>query len=262
MMLTGSGKEAAAPASMQLNLFQWDLLAVGNGYRSLASLDFSQAMGQFIRVLDALPNHQAAGEGLRTTQYWQETFETLPTLEGEKAVAYLWQRLRTFAFDESENDRALRTNLLRQLQTVMEHAGVDYLPPDLCHGFLSLQLREYEAAENQLRSLMEIFPEDGLLYGYLADTLWLQKRRELANSFYALALLLAPDLMANHTVCNQRLATIIAGHGAALAPIYGYLDGVLPLVEQEIAMATEEAGIYAHYYGRWNGPGIAATMRL
>ena len=127
----------------------------------------------------------------------------------------------------------------------MENAGLEYLPPDLCLGFLSLQLGDYETAEQQLRQLIESFPEDGLLYGYLADTLWMQQRRELANSLYALALLLGPELMVNHPVCNRRLATLIADHGAALAPIYGYLGGVVPLVEQEIAEATEATAIYA-----------------
>lgn len=229
---------------MQLNLFQWDLVEVGNGYRRLACLELDQARDHFLRVLTALPHHQAAGEGVRAAGYWQETFATLSALEGERGVAYLWQRLRAFTFGCSANDNALRTNLLRQLQAVMEGADLDYLPPDLCRGSLFLQLGDYEGAEQRLRRLIESFPEDGLLYGYLADALWMQKRRELANSLYALALLLAPELMADHAVCNQRLAALINDHGAAMAPIYGYLGGVVPLVEQEIAPATEAVGIY------------------
>ncbi len=177
--------------------------------------------------------------------YWQETFAVLPTLEGEKGVAYLWQRVRAFDFGSNANHIELRANLLRRLQAMMASASLEYLPPDLCRGFLTLQLGDYETAEQQLRRLIESYPEDGFLYGYLADALWMQKRRELANSLYALALLLAPELMANHAVCNQRLAALIVEHGAVLAPIYGYLGGVVPLVEQEIATATEAAGIYA-----------------
>lgn len=243
--MTGSGKGATAPTGMQLNLFQWDLVEVGNGCRRLAALDFEQAQAHFLRVLTALPNHQAAEAGLQAASYWQDTFATLPTLEGEKGVAYLWQRLRGFSFGCSANDNELRTNLLRQLQAVMEGAALEYLPPDLCRGSVSLQLGDYENAEQQLRRLIESFPEDGLLYGYLADALWMQKRRELANSLYALALLLAPELMADHAVRNQRLAALITDHGAALAPVYGYLGGVVPLVEQEFTAATEAASIYA-----------------
>jgi tetratricopeptide (TPR) repeat protein len=230
---------------MQLNLFQWDLVEVGNGCKRLADLDFEQARSHFLRVLTALPNHQAAGEGLQATCYWQETFATLPTLEGERGVAFLWQRMRAFDFGGNAYRIELRANLLRRLQAMMESASLEYLPPDLCHGTLTLQLGDYEAAEQQLRRSIESCPQDGLLYGYLADALWMQQRCELANSLYALALLLAPELMANHAVCNQRLAALIADHGAALAPIYGYLGGVVPLVEQEIATATEAAGIYA-----------------
>lgn len=245
VMPTGSGKGATASTSMQLNLFQWDLVEVGNGYRRLADLDFAQAQSHFFRVTTALPNHQAAEAGLRAACYWQETFTTLPTLQGERGVAFLWQRVRTFDFGGNANHIDLRANLLRKLQSVMKSAALEYLPPDLCLGSLSLQLGDYVTAEQQLRRLIEAFPQDGLLYGYLADALWMQQRHELANSLYATALLLAPELMTSHVVCNQRLAALVADHGAVLAPVYGYLNGVVPLVEQEFAAATEAAGIYA-----------------
>jgi tetratricopeptide (TPR) repeat protein len=244
-MSTGSGKGATVPTSMQLNLFQWDLVEVGNGYRCFADLDFEQARTHFSRVVSALPNHQAAGEGLKAACYWQETFTALPTLVGERGVSFLWQRMRAFDFGGNANHVELRTNLLRQLQAAMKSATLEYLPPDLCLGSLSLQLGDYENAEQQLRRLIESFPEDGLLYGYLADALWMQQLHELANSLYALALLLAPELMTDHTVRNQRLAVLIADRGTVLAPIYGYLSGVVPLVEQEFAAATEAMNIYA-----------------
>jgi len=230
---------------MQLNLFQWDLLEAGNGYNCLARLDFAQAREHFARVLDALPDHQAAGAGLRSVGYWEQVVRELAEMQGEDAAIFFWKRLGAFSFGNSTADSELRTNLLRRLHALMERAGVDYIPPDLCNGYLLLQLGDYVNAESQLRSLIESVPEKGILYGYLADALWLQGRREIANGVYATALLLDPQRMATYPLCNHRLAAIIAEHGAVMAAVYGYLHKVLPLVEQEIVNETEATRIYA-----------------
>lgn len=230
---------------MQLNLFQWDLLEAGHGSACLARLSFDRAREHFARILEALPEHRLAASGMRAVEYWEAVFRELETLQGEQAVAFFWMRLRTFAFGDSANDRALRTTLLKRLKALMEQGEIRYLPPDLCSGYLSLELGDYVAAENQLRELIESVPGEGLLYGYLADSLWMQGRRELANGVYAAALLLDPEGMAGYAMCNRQLAAIVSEHGAALAPIYGYVCGVLPLVEQEGVEETEATRIYA-----------------
>lgn len=229
---------------MQLNLFQWDRLEAGQGYACLARLDFGQARDHFGRILTGLPGHRVAEAGLQAVEYWEQVFRALAGIGGETAVAFFWQRLRIFSFGDSAVDRELRAKLLSRLQALMEQGGVEYLPPDLCRGYLSLQLGNYVTAENQLRGLIDTVPDQGLLYGYLGDALWLQGRREIAGGVYAVALLLAPEQMAAYTPCNHRLTAIIAQYGAALAPVYGFFRGVLPLVEQEIESDTEAARIY------------------
>lgn len=232
---------------MQLNLFQWDLVEAGHGFACLARLAFARAREHFARVLDGLPEHPLATRGLAAVDYWEGVFRELEMLHGEKAAAFFWKQLRAFAFGDSENDRELRRNLLRRLQAMMEQGEICYLPPDLCRGYLSLELGDYVAAENQLRELIESVPGEGLLYGYLGDTLWMQGRRELANGVYAAALLLDPERLEGYAVCNRRLAAIVAEHGAALAPVYGYVHGVLPLVEQECIVETEATRFYAAF---------------
>ena len=229
---------------MQLNLFQWDLIETGNGYSCLARLAFAQARAHFARVLDAVPDHPKAGAGLQAVRHWEQVFQKLAGMQGEEAVSFFWKRLAAFSFDRSEVDCELRANLFRSLQALMDQAAVDYLTPDLCRGYVSLQLGDFVTAETQLRGLIESFPREGLLYGYLADALWLQGRREVASGVYAAALLFDPGRMASYELSNQRLAAVIAEHGAPMAPVYGFLDGVLPLVEQEIVPDTEASRIY------------------
>jgi hypothetical protein len=50
---------------MQLNLFEWDIVAIGTGYTSLARLDFNEARNWFTRVLQSFPDHPRAHQGMR-----------------------------------------------------------------------------------------------------------------------------------------------------------------------------------------------------
>jgi tetratricopeptide (TPR) repeat protein len=231
---------------MQLTLFQWDLIEVGNGFDCLARLACDQAEAHFVRVLSAQPGHLAATEGLRATRHWRSLLRSLATGQTETALTRFWQQVQHFSFPTTAAGQALRRALLRRLLVAMEQTGVTMVEPDLCTGYLHLLLGEHVEAEKQLRHLIDTFPDRGLLYGYLADTLWQQGRREIANGVYAAALLLAPEAMAAHaTLRNQGLKTLIAEHGAPLTPVHGFFLGVLPLVEPEREATTEAGRIYA-----------------
>jgi len=230
---------------MQLHLFQWDLIEAGNGHACLAKLDFDQAEAHFSRVLVALPGHQMAESGLRSVQYWQQVFEAIDDVERVEAFTCLWQRIKAFSFPATEASRMLRANLIRHLLFLINGTATLYVPPDLCSGYLHLQLGEYLTAETHLRTLIECSPDNGRLYGYLADALWLQGRREIAGGVYATALLVDPQQVNVSDLCNRQLAQVIEQHGAALAPVYGFLRGVLPLVDQELATDNAATKIYA-----------------
>ncbi|OGQ95091.1 MAG: hypothetical protein A2521_00040 [Deltaproteobacteria bacterium RIFOXYD12_FULL_57_12] len=229
---------------MQLSLFQWDILAVGSGFDSLARLDFDAARQHFSGVLAVLPDHPEAGQGMRDLQVWKGAFRDMEGLDPESTLCFLWEKIAGFPFGNSENSQVLRLALIRRLLALLDDRPTFYAPPDLCRGYLCLLLGDYAAAEASLRLLIEQLPENGRLRGYLADAIWMQGRRGIANASYAMTLLLAPHEVAVDTVCNRRLAEVIQEHGPALAPIYGFLEGVLPLVEQAKPAATLEARSY------------------
>jgi tetratricopeptide (TPR) repeat protein len=229
---------------MQLSLFQWDLIAVGKGYRSLAGLDFNEARERFAGVLKALPDHPEAGRGMRDLQCWEGVFGELQGLEPEAAAPLLWDRISKFPLGNTESYQTLRLNLIRHLLTLLDGSPVLYVPPDLCRGFLHLLLGEYALAEHHLRVVLERLPENGRLHGYLADALWMQGRAEIAGAAYARALLLAPHGVAAESMRNQPLAAVIREYGPALAPVHGFLQGILPLVKLETPPATREAKVY------------------
>lgn len=116
---------------MQLNLFQWDLIEVGNGFSCLAGLAFDQAEAHFVRVLGGLPDHPAATAGLQATRHWRQALLQMEEGRGEAAFSRFWQRIRNFSFTANEVGGALRSTLVRVLRERMEQAGVRFIEPDL-----------------------------------------------------------------------------------------------------------------------------------
>ncbi|MEW6521257.1 MAG: hypothetical protein AB1461_17795 [Thermodesulfobacteriota bacterium] len=156
---------------MQLSLFQWDLIAVGKGYQSLARFDFDDARSRFAGVLQALPDHAEAGRGMRELAVWEEVFAEIAGLAPEAAAPLLWERISRFPFGGSEGHRALRRNLLSRLLALLEDRPEFYEPPDLCSGYLHLLLGDYAAAETHLRVVLAHWPAKGRLHAYLGDAL-------------------------------------------------------------------------------------------
>ncbi len=229
---------------MQLHLFAWDRIAVGTGYEKMAAFAFHEARRSFSRVLEVMPEHPDAVCGMRDLEFWEGIFRKMDGMALDAAVPFLWARINEFPFMNSEGARTLRSNLLRRLLLLLADLPAFYLPPDLCGGYLSLQLGDYAAAERHLRPLLERLPENGRLYGYLGDTLWMQGRYEAAGAAYATALLLAPHKVAVEAMRHKPLADLIEEYGPALAPIHGFLTNLLPLVNPPAKPSTREAMAY------------------
>lgn len=229
---------------MQLNLFEGDMIAVAGGYEALARLEFAKARECFGRVLAVAPDHPAAGRGLRETEFWEQCLGELAKWRWDTAVIRLWGQMAGFAFDRMDVLVSLRQALLKHLVALFpagEAGEYWYHPPDLCLGNLYLQLGRYGEAERGLRCLLEDFPENGLLHRYRGDALWQQGRQDAARSEYAAALLLKSDEVLAETIPVPGLQTVITEQGPALAPIYGYFAGLLPLVELEAETQTDAA---------------------
>ncbi|MBE0583547.1 MAG: hypothetical protein IH612_07245 [Desulfofustis sp.] len=64
----------SAQKLMQLNLFEWGLLAVGSGYAALAELSLPEAERRFLTVLRQLPDHPQANAGLKELRFWKDRY--------------------------------------------------------------------------------------------------------------------------------------------------------------------------------------------
>jgi len=234
---------------MQLNLFQRDSIEVGQGYQSLARFDFAEARFHFSRALVLFPGNVAAQRGLEETVFWEGSLREADGQAPEAALIFLWEQLAVFLSVNSVSSghhRDLRHSLLRYLLSLLARVSDGdrwYQPPDLCRGYLHLQLGDNTAAERHLRILLDHLPENGRLRRYLGDSLWRQgrPRQDVARAEYAAALLLAPHDVEAETIPVPHLEAIITEHGPALAPVYGFFAGILPLVELPCSPVGTEA---------------------
>jgi tetratricopeptide (TPR) repeat protein len=232
---------------MQLSLFQWDFIAVGSGYHALSLLDFTLARTHFKWVLRAEANHPEARQGLQDTELWKGVFEDLPRLEQNAAIQYLWKQIADFPFSRNEHATTLRHALIRSLLDLFPagEAGTSwYQPPDLCRGFLFLQLGEAAQAEHSLRPLLNNLPEKGRLHRYLGDALWQQGKEDAALASYLTALLLSPATIDAASILCPSIAALIHERGPAITPIAAYFAGILPLFEPPANIFGHEAQTY------------------
>lgn len=121
---------------MQLNLFQWDLVAVANGYQRLAAFDFSGARDNFGRVLAVSPDHAGAGRGMADAGFWEATLAAAEGMTSEAALLFWWAKIREFPFGDHESRQPLRMALLRRLLAMPALTPEFYRSPDLCRGYL------------------------------------------------------------------------------------------------------------------------------
>lgn len=240
-----SGYAKRVKTGKQLNLFQWDLIETGRARESLARLDFADARRRLQKVLNVLPDHQEASRAMRDVQFWEDGVNGSDKLDPEQAISHLWDRIQGFPFGKTESSGILRRTLLRRLLLMMHGREAFYIRPDLCRGFLYLQLEDYAAATAELRLLLEKLPDNGRLRAYLADALWMQGNKEAAAEMYAAALLISPHAVNTGELRNLEVAGLIREHGPERAPMYGYMTGSLPLVVPPADTATREVRAYA-----------------
>ena len=111
-------------------------------------------------------------------------------------------------------------------------------------GNLLLHVGRYQSAEQALRDLLSTVPSSGRLLGYLGDALWLQGRGREARACYARALLLDSSSLSLREIRDQEFVELVEEEGVEQAPVQGWLQGMIPLVniEEDLLRMEEEQG--------------------
>ena len=220
-------------SAIQLDLFSWDRVKIGEGFEALSRLDFEGAIAIFEDMLLSIPEHPSATRGVELATDWERILRQFGDLKENNAIASFWDHIKRYPFGRGKGTQLFKTSLTKML---IRHINGDtsfYAPPDLCAGYLFLKTGSYKEAENALKKLINNHPFDGRLLGYLGDALWMQGRKTEARSIYTKAILISPSKVSLEDLKDIELIEFIEDEGIDMTPVYGWLKGILPLVELE-----------------------------
>lgn len=233
----------------QLDLFSYDIVRVSQAYEILGRFDFQGAQRIFEEVLAQNSNNSLAFEGITLIHHWQDRLDGLKQLDSQKSLS-LWKKVKEYPFGPGNGAQQLRKGIIEKLIEFFKDNPLDYFPPDLCLGFLYLQTGDYKKAEVALRTLLHHYSHHVKLITFLGNALWLQGRQFEARTAYTKALLLDPSAVSLEYLKDEAFIQIIDREGLGMAPHYGWIEGLLPLIniEKELSVRTTHQKIYSFLF--------------
>jgi tetratricopeptide (TPR) repeat protein len=217
---------------VQLDLFNWDRIKVGEGFNALAMLDLQAAAAIFEDTLQKWHGYPDAVAGHRMAFDWLDFLKKTETLKKEDAVIFFWEKIKSYSF--GQGGQMLRKGLIQRIITLLEGDYCFYISPDLCLGCLYMEIAEYSKAEEALKMLAEQHSRDGKILVHLGNCLWLRGRTAEARAIYAKALLTSPWDMKLEGFTDKELVEAILEEDIYMAPLYGWLRRILPLIDIDI----------------------------
>jgi hypothetical protein len=231
-MVTASGNVKPMNES-QLPLFDWATLIMGEGYRRLAAFQFEEAAKQFTEV-------RFAGQGdeveitlaLRACRYWQEKKQQLEENPAAYSAGMFCEDFRSYPFGQVPGLLQLKKALLEYIAEHLLAAGQFYIEGSNGEtaADLLMELRRYKKAENVVLQRIEEDPGDVQIRYFLAQIQWLNNLKGEAKKNYVRGLLLNPCRLPSHRILYEQLKKLIEDVGAEMAPAYGWVRHLLPLI--------------------------------
>lgn len=100
---------------LQLDLFSWDIIKIGEGFDALSRLDFNAAKADFEEVLLQHPGHPSAINAYEMATQWEGILQRLECLDKEEAMVFLWENIKGYPFYRSEGYGSFRKALIKRL---------------------------------------------------------------------------------------------------------------------------------------------------
>ena len=232
-------------AFVQLDLFTPQRLDLGEAWDALASLAAERAARLFSVLVARYPDSREARDGQRIAAHWRQVLARAQTMPLPARVPALWTALSECP-DELISPR-LHRSLLDHLWTAMNEGGMSFVPPDLPAGRIALALGRAAEATASLSRAFRNHPDEPAVLRWLASAEWALGHRQAARAVWARLLLAAPETVEAEAIDDEAVRHVIAEHGAALAPLFGWIEGVLPLLPRapDRGGGTPERLIYA-----------------
>lgn len=230
----------------------WDNVALETGYRCLIALKLDEAIRQFNEAMEsATGDRESIHIGLAACQFWQNRIQQLeePATPSGNIVSrsrYMAVLLEDFShYPFTPGIRKFKMALLNYLaDRITGDADTDIKNRETAFDLL-LSIHDYQKAENLAALSVTQFPEQPFFLYLLAQAQWLNGNKTEARRNYAHALLYHPDQFSGHRIEPEPLKKLIAFHGPAMAPAYGWLRNILPPIP--LADIIKTAGM-EHYH--------------
>lgn len=227
----------------QLNL--WDNVAAETGFQQLIELKFREAAKCFSEAQDSpVQIDPAVMAGKRACSFWEQRIgpwqealdpkeltindiqELLTTYQG-----YSFKWLNTFSVQLLEFIHSLMQQFLvgQPADNAAKNCPVDLY--STARLLIEVMNKEPELSSRipvNLRTLIELYPNDGRLYYLSAAAYYNLSEKAAANLMYSESLLKFPEDIPEDFSFPPEIDSLIQLHGPGKAVIYGAIDGFLP----------------------------------
>jgi len=229
----------------QLPLFDWVTTVMSEGYRKLAAFQFDEAEEHFRDVHQAdQGGEEEVDKALSASSFWRSLVEQNRENPDTFSADKIYEELRRYEFGNMPGLLQLKKALLEYIADCLISGDRFYIHINGRGSEtvtdLLMELRQYKKAEKLILHRIEHHPDDVQIRYSLAQIQWLSKQQGEARKNYARALLHDPCQVPLHRILYQQLNNLIEGVGTEMAPAYGWVRGVLPLVlnRQEVTYCS------------------------
>jgi predicted Zn-dependent protease len=229
-------------AKNQLPIFDRHTMIMGEGYRWLASFKFVKAAQYFEDVSHANPGTESEAEkALQACNYWQHLIRQRRESPQDQSIDEVYKKFRLYDFDSTSGLRQFKRALLEYITDRLLADDQFYINDEETISDLLLELQRPDKAERIVEQRLEKQHQDDQLRYCLAQIQWQNNHKGEAKKNFARALLYDPCHVPFHRIKYQALNRLIDDVGAEMAPAFGWLRGILPLVQppENIKMCSE-----------------------
>lgn len=206
---------------------------MGEGYRCLAAFKFDKAEEQFRNVLDAEADvNEEVLSAIRVCDDWREFASRYKNRAYDASINIdeLYVRFRHYNFYNTPGLQQFQNSLLHYIAEFMISANRFYLDENTTVSDILLEISQRKKAEKVIIQRLENTPADHYAKYCIAEVQWKSDLKGAANKNYADALLCDPCRIPFSRIHNKQLKALIQSAGAEMAPCFGWVRGILPLI--------------------------------
>lgn len=220
----------------------WDNAEFQLGIQSLASLRLTDAVDHLTRSLTSpLTDEPLTRRLIQSAIYWRQRidFTEEPSFDHSTTKKLLGDFCN---YDFTAHERPLKKSVLSQIS---KQASLDSKTDgDIVEKIFDLTARErdFSGAEYFIRAILKNQPEKVRFRYLLAEALWLQGKRRLADNHYSVLLLCYPQELNVNRIRNNALTILIDNYGPGMAVSYGWCRKILEFVSLpgDITIANDQ----------------------